>query len=834
MNSIFPPISWARLVAAHLVSALFAVLLSGCGDDAPVVPAQLFFDGYPVMAGALGKPLSRELRFHVYGRGRSLPAKGATVAFGIIKQPENANARFGKSEASTDAGGLATAEFIVGDKPGLYRISAGVQGHPEIESVQLDVLGGVVVAGASQDGWVGARLDERLSVRLESAPGIYLAGDQGEVRFDLRLNPGGATLSNVAAKTDADGYAFTDVNLGDTQGPGEIGISVVSGIPGISAVNYVLPVGFFAIDWWNIIVSLLGGVGLFLFGMRMMSDGLQLVAGDKLRSLLNLLTNNRVMAVGAGAVVTALVQSSSACTVMVVGFVNAGLMRLEQAIGVVMGANIGTTLTAQIIAFKLSNLALPAIAVGVAITFFARRQTVKYWAGIIVGFGILFLGMNIMSGMMGQLRSSTTMISLFEGLNCVPGPSGYVPMLQFLKAISVGLAATLILQSSAATIGMLMAVAGAGLIDPYAAFAILLGDNIGTTITAVLAAIGSGTAAKRAACFHVLFNVCGVLIMMALNYIQWPGQTGRPIFMELANLFTPGEAFRGENLPRFLANAHSLFNVSCTLIFLPFVTFFASLCRLIIRPKSPEEEKRMEQRRVLEPHLLATPSLAIQQAWAEIGVMLGKGREAQSDGFTALASTDAPDWDQAAASARELERETDELQLAITTYLSNISLAGLTDAQSELLPRMIRSVNDVERVADLGRHLSKLGRRVKKRSLPFTPEATVDMERMSALVGEILQLAEKAVTANADGIEVSGGGAIMRQKILVDGKRLDKSVKSMASELRKNHERRHEAGSCDIRSGVVFMDVVNTFARTSGHALNIIEAACSPSKRGQR
>jgi phosphate:Na+ symporter len=806
----------------------------GCGDDEVVEPSHLSFDGHSVLAGALAKPLPRELRFHVTGRGKSLPVAGATVAFSVVAQPDGAEGKFSQTESVTDAGGLATTSFTVGVKPGLYRIAARVRGRPEIEMVEVDVLGGVMIAGAAQDGSVGAGLDERISVRLESAPGVYLEEGRGEVRFDLRRNPGGVVLSNTAARTDANGFAATNVNLGKEQGQGEIGVSVVSGVPGINTVDYIVPIGFFAIDWWNIIVSLLGGVGLFLFGMRMMSDGLQLVAGDKLRSLLNLLTNNRVMAVGAGAVVTALVQSSSACTVMVVGFVNAGLMRLEQAIGVIMGANIGTTITAQIIAFKLSNLALPAIAIGVAITFFARRQTVKYWAGIIVGFGVLFLGMNVMSGMMGQLRSSATMISLFEGLNCVPGPNGYVPVFQFVKAISVGLIVTLILQSSAATIGVLMAVAGAGLIDPYAAFAILLGDNIGTTITAVLAAIGSGTAAKRAACFHVLFNVCGVVIMCCLNFIQWPGQLGRPIFMELANLFTPGDVFLGENLPRFLANAHTLFNVSCTVFFLPFASFFASLCRLIIRAKSPEEERKLESRLVLEPHLLATPSLAIQQAWAEIGIMLGKGREAQTDGFTALISTDTPDWDKIADSARELERETDDLQLAITNYLSGISLTGLTDAQSELLPRMIRSVNDVERVADLGRHLSKLGRRVKKRSLPFTPEAVDDMNQMTAIVDGILQLAEKAVTTNADGVDAAGAGGLLGRKFLDDGKKLDKAAKSKASELRKNHERRHEAGTCDIRSGVVFMDVVNTLARSSGHALNIIEAACYTSTRHRK
>ncbi len=833
----FGTIRNALLVLSCLLSLVFTI---GCGSDTVTEAKSITLSEHAVLAGALGQPLSNGLHFTVQGKvqdsAKIVSMPGVPIAFAVISQPEGANAHFQPMEIVTDAGGSAAVDFIVGDKPGLYQLKATLIDDPDI-SLTFTVIGGASIHGDNQDGRVGQRLANNLMVQLESAPGVPLGIGEGEISFDLRSDPGGTVLSTANAFTDSHGIASATVTLGNKQGIGEIGVTILSGIPGASEATMFLPVHFFAMDPLKMAVSILGGVALFLFGMHMMSDGLQHVAGDKLRAILNVLTKNRIFAVIAGAGVTALIQSSSACTVMVVGFVNAGLMRLEQAIGVIMGANIGTTITAQIISFKLTAFALPAITIGVIVTLVARTQKFRYWGTILVGFGILFLGMNIMSSEMGDLRSSAWMTSLFQNLDCTPNESGYIPPLQFFKAVGVGLIVTLILQSSAATIGLLFVIAGAGLIDPYAAFAILLGDNIGTTITAVLAAIGSGLAARRAACFHVTFNICGVAIMMILNYIAWPGTHGKPVFMYFVNIFTPGDAFSGENLPRFLANAHTLFNISCTIMFLPFVRQFAALCRFIIKAKDSKEEAEdaetgINARRVLEPHLLHTPSLAMQQVWTEVGIMLSKGREAQADGFKAIISTDTPDWDQLAKTARKLEQETDELQAAVTTYLSNIPLTGMSELQSEMFPRMIRTVNDAERVGDIGRHMSKLGKRVKKRTLPFTGEALTEMQDMARVVDEILQLAEKAVEVNADGIEIAGGGAVLRKKFLDDGKRLDKEAKAKSSAYRKNHEKRHELGNCDIRSGVIFMDVVNSLARSAGHALNVIEAACyNPAKK---
>ncbi len=815
------------ILTLGIVSAL---CLPGCEKTDPPPVSGITLDASSVLAGPLGKPLSHDLRVNVFGTdadGSKIPLADEKVLYKLTSLPEGASgAAFLPPEATTNAAGQAISHFQIGDKPGIYRLEIALPNSPQIRPVNLIVLGGVTIEGQGQDGLVGKALEHPLRIRFEKAPGEYLPEGEGLVRFTLMSSPEGTSLSGNLRRTDADGIAATDIKLGSKQGRVDVAVGILGGIPGETSLLAPLKAHFFAIDIWSVTISMLGGLALFLFGMRMMSDSLQFVAGDKLRDLLNLLTTNRYMAVGAGAMVTALIQSSSACSVMVVGFVNAGLMALEQAIGVIMGANIGTTLTAQIISLKLNTLALPAICVGVAVLFFAKRATVRNWASIIIGFGILFLGMNIMSAELGDLRDSESVVSLFKGLNAIPGPSGYVPLWQFLKAVGCGLIVTLILQSSAATIGLLITVAAAGLIDPYAAFGILLGDNIGTTITAVLASIGTNTTAKRAAAFHVSFNVIGCIIMIALNYINWPGHPGRPIFMELANLFTPGDVFKAnENLPRFIANAHTLFNVSCTALFISFIPQFARLCRWLIR-LGPSEIEGEEPRRLLEPHLLKTPSLALQQVWTEVGVMLGKAREAQVEGYQALISDPSGDWSTKAKEARNLEKETDDLQAAITKYLSGISLTTLNENQSEMFPHLIRTVNEAEKVADQGKHLSKLAKRVNKRSLVLTPEAVSEINDMMGIVNEILELAEKTVNINADGIEMSGGGAVLRKKLLEDGQALGKAAKAKASELRKNHESRHEAGRCDIKSGVVFLDVANALARSAACGVNIVEAAC--------
>ena len=348
------------------------------------------------------------------------------------------------------------------------------------------------------------------------------------------------------------------------------------------------------------IFSLLGGLGLFIYGMKRMSDGLQKVAGKRLKHLIGLLTTNRFAGIGVGALVTAIIQSSSATTVMVVGFVNAGLMSLVQSIGVTMGANIGTTVTAQLIAFKLSNYALHAIAIGAGFYLFSKRDKTKQIGQIILGFGVLFLGMTIMKDTMRPLRDSAYFIDVMETF-------GHSPILGVL----LGTAMTVMLQSSSASIGILISLLSVGVIDYWAAVPILLGDNIGTTITAMLSSIGANKTAKRAAAAHFMFNVVGTSFVVALFYII-------PNFADVIHSVVVSVTGLFGKIPsqeRLIANTHTLFNVLNTLVWIPFVGLMANIVTRVI----PGEDKTIKRGLYyLDERMIETPGVIMEQVNNEV------------------------------------------------------------------------------------------------------------------------------------------------------------------------------------------------------------------------
>ncbi len=823
-------LSYQRLLKRPAILALpllVCLLLPGCGSDGDAEPNRIEVNGQVTRGGRLGG--NYDLQFIVRGKkmrtalgGTTIPLVGnARVSFRMVQEPDGGVSTLAAREGKTNAGGSVRVSLTLGEKPGVYKLEAALPDHPEVEPVTVVFLGGLILRGNKQDGWVGESLEHLVEVRIESAPRVY--EEKATIKFEIRSAPKGSRVdghNTVEKETNAEGEAGVHVSLGKKQGKGQIGIQVLSGSLGPEAAHHTLTARFFAIDRFQLVIKVLGGLALFIFGMRLMSEGLGLAAGDKLRALLNALTRNRFAAAGVGVLVTGLIQSSSACSVMVIGFVNAGLMQLEQAIAVIMGSNIGTTVTAQMISFKLGSLALPAIAFGVVMLFVAKRSQTRFLAQILIGFGILFLGMSMMSSPLKELKDSLMLKQMFNGLSCSPD-GGAVPLFPVLKAVMAGALLTVIVQSSSASIGLLLALAGAELVDVYTGFAILLGGNIGTTITAVLAAIGSTRAAKRTACAHCLFNLIGTVIMVGLLFITWPG-TGHPFFMELVARFTDGNVFAGENLPRYLANAHTLFNVSCAVLFIGFVPVFAVACRALITGTDEQEEDQPQ--RLLDPRLLATPAIAIQQTWAEIQVMLTEGREAQSKSFQTIVEAGEVDWDRITESISTHERDLDELQSAVTEYLSEISMETLTEAQGEIIPRLLHSVNDVERVGDHSMHLLRLARRVRKRSLPFTPDAHKQLREMFSTVEKLFDYCQGAVAANADGHESGPDLAGLRQN-LEDAHEAGRLLKKQEHDFRKSHVQRHENGSCDVRSGVVFLDVLLNLNRVGGHLINIIQAA---------
>lgn len=796
------------------------LLLAGCGDDAPVPPSSIVLRGDTCRAAALDTPVT----FSINVTGKAPGAKEATYVHNIAVRYTLAEAPAGGTSAAiatslprTDAGGLSTATLTGMVKPGVYRVRIDLPDYPAVAPVTVTILGGIVLGGNNQDGTIGDVLGKPLVLSAERAPGKPMEG----VKFalDLRRAPSGTRLMPPNVMTGEDGKAQFEVRLGEKQGAGVVGIRVLAEPWGEASNVPDLKASFFAIDYVSVLIAVIGGLAIFIYGMRLMSDGLSLIASNRLKALLHFLTRNRFIAVLMGTVVTGFIQSSSACTVMVIGFVNAGLMRLEQAIGVIMGANVGTTVTAQMLSFKLGSLALPAIALGVLITLIAKRKGVLFCAQIIIGFGMLFMGMQMMEGPMKELSDSQTVKNFFVGFSCAPAPGEFIPLAGFLKAVAIGTMLTLIIQSSSATVGILLTLAGAGLVDIYTAFGILLGDNIGTTITAVLASIGSNKTAKRAACAHVSFNVFGTIVMIVLLYVPWQG---RPIFMQFVADMTPGDSFAGENLPRYLANAHTFFNVSCTCLLIWFVTPLAWFTRQLVRGE--EKSGAAEQMRTLDPHLLASPALAISQAWREIGGMLEKGRTAVDSSGKAIFSDATQNLEVLSDDVHALEKELDQRQNEVNDYLSQISQSALNEDQASILPKILHAVNDAERVGDYAVQLLRLARRAHKRTLTFSEAAKAEIVHMDECVATLFACCRKRL--QVDGGERSTSPA-ERAENTARADAAMRNLKKLASDFRKEHILRQEGGTCELHAGVIYLELLQILNRIGGHLHNIMEATSS-------
>ena len=433
---------------------------------------------------------------------------------------------------------------------------------------------------------------------------------------------------------------------------------------------------FAEFDLW---AGLFGGLALFLFGMDIMTQALKSAAGDYMKDILGKLTRNRFVGVGMGAMVTAIIQSSSVTTVILVGFISAGLMSMSQSVAVIMGANIGTTITAQILAFKVTELALPVIAIGFTIAFTAKRNSWRQYGLIILGLGMVFYGMSVMSDALNPLRS-------------------YDPFIQFMTsmqnpilAAGLGMIFTAVVQSSSATTGILIVMASQGLIQLEPAIAIALGANIGTCITAGLAAIGKPREAVRAAAVHTFFNVAGVLV--------WIGFI--PQLAELAMLISPAqEHLSGTHrlaaeTPRQIANVHTFFNIVNVFLFIPFTTQIARLVEWMI-PDRPIRPDAAMLPKYLDHSVLSNPSIALEAARLEIR-RLGKRVRTMFAAIMPVAITGSR---VELENVRAMDKVVDALHLAIIQYLGEISLSSLTKRQSIELMQLVETANDLEHVGD--------------------------------------------------------------------------------------------------------------------------------------
>jgi len=527
----------------------------------------------------------------------------------------------------------------------------------------------------------------------------------------------------------------------------------------------------------EILFGLIGGLGLFLFGMHNMADGLQKTAGNRLRRLLEVLTTNRVTGVLVGAAVTTLLQSSSTVTVMTVGFVNARLMTLQQAVGVIMGANIGTTVTAQLIAFRLDEYALPAIGIGVALLMFAQRERVKFTGQVLMGFGMLFLGLEIMTSGLRPLRESLAIREMLLSLGDNP-----------ILGVLVGTGITAVIQSSSAAIGLLQSMAAEGLLPIESALPILFGDNIGTTITAALSSIGASVTAKRTAAVHVVFNVVGtILFLLTLPFV------------------TPLIVATSTDIVRQIANAHAIFNITNTIIQLPFAGLIVWIVVRLIPDRSHREA--LEAPKHLDERLLETPSVAINVARNEMLEMAALARETVSLPLsTFFGASGSESVDKAFAT----EQQVNALNLAIMEYLSKLAAKRLSKEQSDMVTEMLSNLVDIERVGDHGENVAELVQLSQKEQLPFSEMA---MQEMRKLVDITLRAYDLALEAWAE-----SNRAKAKQVF-----ELEKQVDALERSMRAGHIERLNRGECHPTSGVVFLDLASNLERIADHAANIAD-----------
>ncbi|MDN5331531.1 MAG: phosphate:Na+ symporter [Tepidanaerobacteraceae bacterium] len=520
-------------------------------------------------------------------------------------------------------------------------------------------------------------------------------------------------------------------------------------------------------------LTLLGGLGLFIYGMKLMGEGLERAAGDRLRVILEYFTRNRFIGVLTGTLVTALVQSSSATTVMVVGLVNARIMDLMQASGVIMGANIGTTITAQLIAFKLTKLALPAIGLGTAIHLFSRNKRQKFLGQVILGFGLLFYGMQTMEIALKPLSKMPEFVKFMTNFSKTP-----------ILGVLAGFITTGIIQSSSATIGILQALAAQGIVDISIALPILFGDNIGTCVTALLSSIGTNVTAKRAALIHLLFNIIGTIIFLLIL----------PIF-KIFIVHTSLDPVRQ------IANAHTFFNVANTAIQLPFAALLVKIATYLIPGKIEIIEKGTKY---IDERFLETPVFALTQARKEIarmGELALKNLQEAIKLFMNFSENETK-------VLREREVVINDLAREITRYVSLLSQKPLSSEESKAIADMINAVNDMERVGDHDVNILELAEYKDEHKLPFTDEAIKELLEMASLVEESFSY---AINAFQD----------FDSKLAATVVQNEDKIDSMDRKLRENHIRRLNEGKCNPSSGVIYLDLISNLERIGDHAFNV-------------
>ena len=531
------------------------------------------------------------------------------------------------------------------------------------------------------------------------------------------------------------------------------------------------------------VLALLGGLALFLYGMQMMSTGLEAAAGNRMKSILEKLTSNRIKGVLVGAAITAVIQSSSATTVMVVGFVNSGLMTLKQAVWVIMGANIGTTITGQLIALDIGAIAPLFAIAGVGAIMFIKSEKVHHISSIFAGLGILFMGMDMMGAAMSPLKESEAFISLMTKFD---NP---------LLGILVGALFTAVIQSSSASVGILQALASTGMIPLSSAVFVLFGQNIGTCITAVLASIGMKVNAKRTTVIHLLFNIIGTVlftvICLVTPYVTW------------IEAMTPGDPVAQ------IANAHTVFNIVTTLLLLPFGTHMANIAVRILpdSKKAADEDLRLKYIRPFESsYAIGHSAVAVSQVRDEVNRMRDMVAKNISDSFDSLVQYD----EKLRKKVSEREEYIDFLNKGISEYIVSLMASEMNMSDSRKINGYYAIISNLERIGDHSVNLAEYGDDMRKWEIDFSDTVKEELNEMKAQCIAALDNLKEVTSENVE--------RILSQAVIIEQKTDD-----MRDKYFKKQMQRLKKGKCKPQSGIVFSEILTDFERMGDHALNIAQ-----------
>lgn len=530
----------------------------------------------------------------------------------------------------------------------------------------------------------------------------------------------------------------------------------------------------------NIAISLIGGLGMFLYGMNVMGDGLQKAAGEKLKKIIEMLTTNKIMGVLVGTLVTAIIQSSSATTVMTIGFVNAGIMSLQQAVGVIMGANVGTTVTAQLVSFNIEKYAPMAIGIGMAFWFFTKKKNVKNISEILIGFGILFVGMNFMKAAAAPVSEMPQVHDAMLYLSKNP-----------VLGILAGFVITGTIQSSSASIGILIVLASQGLLPITAALPVLYGDNIGTCVTSLLSTVGASRNARRAAIMHLCFNVIGTLLFIIV--------LSKPI-VALVTSIDP------TNVPRQIANAHTLFNVVNVIVLLPFSSYLVKLATKLVPYTEDEDLENIHTTKFLDERILETPSIALSNTVDEVIRMASRSTRALDSAYDAVKTFNHEKREK----TFEYEKMINTLQLDITNFLFALSNRNLSDLERIKADVLFHIVNDIERVGDHADNIAEISQFMEDKKVKFTDDATKELDTL-------FELASKNFYDSITALKTSD---FELAATITDRER---EINILEQNARNSHMVRLRSGTCSVEAGIYFLDIISNLERISDHSINITE-----------